>query len=304
MKKHSLLAVLSTFAVLLDSSIGQEATKEPVELQNVRDQYREQVQAGMDPVKRQYVAALETMKRTRGGAGDLTGALAVQKEIESVANRTSAGPDAEDDPKELRTARGWYRQQVKIISDPLKPPYLTTLETLKRTLGAKGDLAGALLVQKEIDSFEVTRAASSSAQKGAQLIIWNQDNGGKGDRGTRKVNVVLFAGGREVWRRNSVQLRWQLGQQMKEEILLPNIAVEKIRVEVTELVNDRGGLAEIEYLRAGKNLALNRPVAVSGVWENNSKHAGRTLTDGLPGNYWLLPDKQKGWAEISLQESR
>jgi hypothetical protein len=48
-------------------------------------------------------------------------------------------------------------------------------------------------------------------------------------------------------------------------------------------------------------VALGGEVTVSAVWENNPKHVGTMLTDGVPSTFWLIPNNQEGWAEIVLK---
>lgn len=205
-----------------------------------------------------------------------------------------------NEPEELVKVRASYQQQIKAATDPIKQKYADYLEGLKKAYGAKGDVAGALAIQTEIDTLGIVSAPPIGA-KNDKIVIWNQNNGGKGDRGTKKVNVILYAGGREVWSKRGIHLKWDAGQQTQDEISVPPLNAEKIRVEVTELVNAKGGLAEIEYIKGGTNVALGCSVVVSGYWETNPKHAASTLTDGLPETFWLLNDKQEGWAEITLK---
>jgi hypothetical protein len=70
--------------------------------------------------------------------------------------KPAALPRAEDtpaaDPAALVTARKAYEAKVKAVLDPLKADYLKKLEGMKKDFGAKGDVASALAVQREIDS--------------------------------------------------------------------------------------------------------------------------------------------------------
>lgn len=204
------------------------------------------------------------------------------------------------DPVELVTARGSYQKQIKAVTDPINTRYLQYLDSLKKTMGARGDLDGALAVQKEIDSLGL--ASAGTAKEGNdRIVIWNQNNGGKADRGTKKLNVSLWVGTREVWSKKSVKIDWDASKQTKVEIPVPTMSADKLRVEVTEFVEGRGAcLAEVEFFKGGRNVALNAAVAVSAVWENDQKHTGAKLTDGDPNTWWTLPDRQPGWAEISL----
>ena len=212
----------------------------------------------------------------------------------------SHGEESPPEPPQLLAARIRYEQQLKTVSDPIKKQYASYLEALMKTLGAKGELAGALAVQKEIESLGLPMGSAVGGLSRNSLVIWNCNNAGKGDRGSKKINVILFGNGREQWHMSGILLKWDPNKQTKNEIQLPSVPVDKIRVEVTGLENGRGGLSEIEFIKDGNNLAKGCPVEVSAVWENNPKHVGTALTDGDPMTYWLLPDKNNGWAEISL----
>ncbi len=202
------------------------------------------------------------------------------------------------EPAELTSARANYQKQIKTLTDPVNARYVSYLETLKKSLGAKGDLDGALAVQKEIDALGGPAKVVSGADK---IVIWNQNNAGKADRGTKKINVSLWVGKREVWSKKSIRIDWDPVQQTKVEIPVPTMSADKLRVEVTEFVDGRGAtLGEVEFFREGRNVAAKGAVTVSAVWENNPKNVGAMLTDGNMETRWSLPDKQTGWAEITL----
>lgn len=208
-------------------------------------------------------------------------------------------------PVELRNARAAYQQQIKAATEPIKLRYAQTLESLKKALGARGDVQGALAVQMELDALGLPQRVPLGSRENAKLIVWNQNNGGKGDRGTRKINVAFRSGNKETWRVNGFRMQWDKTKQDKEIISVPSVAVDVIRIEVTELINDAGGLAEVEYIKDGKNVALGCTVSASGVWQNNAARFGSpNLTDGNPNSFWLLPDKQTGWVEINLREQK
>lgn len=192
---------------------------------------------------------------------------------------------------------------MKAATDPIKKRYADFLEALKKAYGSKGDVSASGAIQKEIDSLRLLPAIPAGALHD-KLVIWNQNNGGKGDRGTKKINVILSEGGREVWKQKGLKLTWNPDKQTKDEFDIPAIKWDKIRIEVAELVNQRGGLAEVEVLRGGKNILLGATAVASGYWETNPKHAPTTLTDGLQETFWLLNDRQEGWAEISLKTAQ
>jgi len=204
------------------------------------------------------------------------------------------------EPAELLSVRANYQKQIRAANAPINARYLEYLENLKKQLGGKGDVEGALAVQKEIESISGLQSAQPSAGSD-KIVIWNQNNNGKGDRGTKKVSVSLLVGGREVWSKRFVKIDWDAIKETKVEIPVPTMSSDTLRVEITDTVNGKGGLSEVEFIRGGRNVALAGEVKVSAFWEKDPKHAGAMLTDGVSTTFWLLPDGQEGWAEITLK---
>jgi len=66
--------------------------------------------------------------------------------IAAAADRT------EEEPADLTQARASYQRDVEFATRPLRDRYLQTLERIKKSLTFKGDLAGALKVQDEMES--------------------------------------------------------------------------------------------------------------------------------------------------------
>ena len=63
---------------------------------------------------------------------------------------------AEDEPPELAQARAMYQKDVEFATRPIRDRYLSKLDVLKRSLGARGDARGAAAVQDEIDRLKAT----------------------------------------------------------------------------------------------------------------------------------------------------
>jgi hypothetical protein len=87
------LAMKVRFALVLSVALGflptlpppVRSADEPAELLAARARYERDVEQAMRPHKDRYLQALEQIKRSLTFKGDLTGALAVQQEIESVS---------------------------------------------------------------------------------------------------------------------------------------------------------------------------------------------------------------------------
>jgi hypothetical protein len=64
-----------------------------------------------------------------------------------------AGPArADEEPAELAQARTSYQKEVESATRPLRDRHVQALERIKKSLTLKGNLAGALKVQEEMDS--------------------------------------------------------------------------------------------------------------------------------------------------------
>jgi hypothetical protein len=238
--------------------VGDKPTEEPSALVTARKAFEAKDKESVDPLKADYLMKLDGMKKDFGAKGDVTSALAIQREIKSLqagaltivgkwkwlddniveyredgtANDrvgytakwlcldkrthkyqviwsqgydvlmllspdgstlsiasykrgggvgyfsahalTALAPDKQpekpaalpavagdkpvDDPPALVKARNNYEAKVKEFVDPLKTDYVKKLEGLKKDFGAKGDVASALAVEREIKSLTQTSA--------------------------------------------------------------------------------------------------------------------------------------------------
>ncbi len=169
-------------------------------------------------------------------------------------------------------------------------------ESAKALAGAGVDLA---VIQPE-PSYE-TRGDAKQASK---IVLWNTHNGRFNTSGTLQCNVVLFHLGQAVWRANKVKLPWAQSKDTFATVDVPAMQFDVVRVEITKWHGYSGGLAEIEVWRDGKNIALNQRTSASGAADRRTLSArvtdGVTSSVGYKNGYWLLPDNQAGWIEISL----
>lgn len=136
-----------------------------------------------------------------------------------------------------------------------------------------------------------------------RVVVRNQHNGAAADRGTSGFNVALVANGKEVWRRDQIELPWSADADSEAVVSLPRLRFDRLRVEITRWQGLGGGLCEVEIWQGKRNLALGCPVIASSY--HMQLHRSANLTDGItsssePGGYWLLPDNTPGWAEIDL----
>jgi hypothetical protein len=62
------------------------------------------------------------------------------------------GEKLPEDPPALAKERKAYETRVKAVVDPLKSEYIRNLESMKKDFGAKGDVAAAQTIEREIKS--------------------------------------------------------------------------------------------------------------------------------------------------------
>jgi hypothetical protein len=99
-------------------------------------------------------------------------------------------------------------------------------------------------------------------------------------------------------------LPWQSGKDTHVRIDLPALAFDRVRVEVARFRGQGGGLAEIQLLQGGRNVAAGKPARASAAY--SPAYSAARVTDGNHSSarqgkgYWLLPDRQSGWVEIDL----
>ena len=217
-----------------------------------------------------------------------------------------AGLYADDkDPAELAQLNTSYQTQVKSALDPINKKYIAQLDALKKQLGAKGDIEGAVNVQKEIDSM---KSDSDIKQDINKIVIWNQHNAGYNDRGTKAIRIKFYSNNQVAYKLENQELTWERGSDCKNEFPLPTVRFEKVRIEILATFLSGGGLSEVEIIKDGVNIAKNARVSVSGVYGNLKEFQGETLIDGVTTSkeqrgYWLLPDNTLGWCELKLNPS-
>ena len=77
----------------------------------------------------------------------------------------SIGARGQEENPELAQARAQFDKEVEFSTRPIRDRYLSRIETLKRTLGARGDARGAAAVQDEIDRIRETITGQQALSK-------------------------------------------------------------------------------------------------------------------------------------------
>ena len=86
----------------------------------------------------------------------------------AIALASGAGvSQGQEEPAELTQARALYQKDVDFALRPIRDRYLSRLDSLKRSLGSRGDARGAVAVQDEID---IVKAATGEMAGAAGLV--------------------------------------------------------------------------------------------------------------------------------------
>ena len=83
----------------------------------------------------------------------------------------SAGAAGQEENPELAQARAQFDKDVEFSTRPIRDRYTARLESLKRTLGARGDARGAAAVQDEIDRLKALIPEPGTARLAGKWII-------------------------------------------------------------------------------------------------------------------------------------
>ena len=157
-------------------------------------------------------------------------------------------------------------------------------------------------------AFLLAGKAAFAAGDEYELIVWNQHNGTAKDRGTKAIRVEVFNGDSVLWKTDRVEIEWSGDADTKVAVKIPkqNFAIDRVRVTVLEWYAGGGGLAELELLRGGVNIAPKCAVTVSAFLQNDQRFGPKRLNDHITSSkdafvgYWLLPNEKAGWAELKL----
>ena len=154
-------------------------------------------------------------------------------------------------------------------------------------------------IQPELDYF-----ARCNGKQPSRIVIWNTHNSRFNTSGTLQLNVVLFHANRPVWRSDKVALPWGRNKDTFAVVNVPTMKFDIVRIEIVKWHGYSGGLSEVEIWQDGRNVALRKATrasaAASGQTTSDRVTDGVTTSSAYKNGYWLLPDNQPGWVEISL----
>ena len=105
---------------------------------------------------------------------------------------------AEDGIEELARSRDTFEKEMAFSTQPIRSRYLSRLETMKRTLGSRGDARAAAAVQDEIDRVSALNPEPAGVVRFAGLWAIEYTNGDKRRYAISTDGTVAFveAGGK------------------------------------------------------------------------------------------------------------
>ncbi len=137
-----------------------------------------------------------------------------------------------------------------------------------------------------------------------KLVIWNQNNGQTGNRGTKTSIVRLFRGNHEIWASDEIEVQWKPDGPASTTVELPPRLYDRLRVDVTSWHGVSGGLAELQLFDGENEIAQGCPARASS--SIHHQYFPKTINDGITTSaqkglgYWVLPDGVPGWIEIDV----
>lgn len=151
---------------------------------------------------------------------------------------------------------------------------------------------------------EVVRKFRQLAPAVDALVVWNTHNSRFRDRGTNRCVISLSSGTKKVWQQ-AVTMPWNPDGEAYVVVRVPHVKANTVRVDVESWVKLGAGLAEIEVISGGRNVAGINLCEVESVWELEPTYRQQTLVDGNRSGdlgYWISDNSKKTWCAIHLTE--
>ncbi len=226
------------------------------------------------------------------------------------------------EPGELTSVKAAYKEKVKTATETIVKNHLQNLDELNKKLLAKGDIAGATAVQKEISSLSANSGAGAVAvgasappadeDKSATLVkIWNTHNGPWKNKGADKVKVEIFQGNNLVFESDELDIEWKEDVCPFLNVNFPeNLKFDRVRVNITKVHNHGGGLADVQVIVKGRNIGKDCATTASSEYKTykNTGCPSRNAVDGITSDagdgegYWLLGSTEKsGWIDLNVK---
>jgi len=221
------------------------------------------------------------------------------KHVEKVAaafNKKVKEADRERDAKVKEAAKKMYKDLEKI------KVYHTKRGELEKALEAK------VAMEKIEDLVNVPRVEYKSADEVAEdakqisskrkLIIFNSHDHKNGNRGIKKMNVLLMKGKEVVETIKNVRVRWSDDKNDKTTLNLPKSDYDSIKLEITEFEGSGPAIAEIEIHEGKNNIAPTMKITAS---KNYGPCKPEAMIDGItkpvtrPVGYWMGQPSNDLW---------
>ena len=156
------------------NSFAQTPQPAPTELTKLKTQYRSELQAASEPIRKKYIATLTSFLDSTRKANDLDAAIAVQQELDSTMARTSTVSGGRV-TEQLTALKNKYKADLENVSKPLQTRYLNALQALQNSFTQRGKLADALAVRAELTVAD-TDPVTTVPDVGKKRESW-KDNG-------------------------------------------------------------------------------------------------------------------------------
>lgn len=151
---------------------GQKEKEEPAKLAELRTSWNLAKERGERPIKKSYLNALVKLRDDFTKSGDLSDAILVRTEIESLTE-VDAKALVPIKPPELVALRKTYDDAMAKLRGGLDQKYVKALRAMQSHYKRKPDLEGALAVAAELAKFERKRWAMVS-EKGLKFGIFKE----------------------------------------------------------------------------------------------------------------------------------
>lgn len=167
--------------------------------------------------------------------------------------------------------------------------------------------AERLAAEKAFYESSASLASLVGAAVADRIVLWNPFNAGYNDRGTTVANVTLAFRGRTVWAQQGLRLPIAAGKDVATTIEVPAVAFDVLRVDVVAWHHTGAGLSEIQVFRGDKNVARVARADASGSY--SPEFPAASLIDGSTDSsihkrgYWLAPDREAAWAQLTFKKA-
>lgn len=188
----------------------------------------------------------------------------------------------------------------------LAPTNGTSSERLAYQLRSRRWMLRAFPAADYATQVEIDRRLKQLGLIPDRIVVWNTNNNGNNDRGSKAIVTTTTFQGKLVWKQPSVMPF--KNSEMTYLVLRPKPSrIDEIRIDITKHQPNGGGLSEIEVFVGRENVALGCQPYAESQWENNADAAPAKLVDGDTSGkwatFWIADHLHAGWAAVPLTVS-